>query len=278
MPKSSSAMRTPERFEAPQDRHRAGEVVDQNAFRDLELEPPGVQSGLDQSLVDEPHDVVVAKLHRRQIDGNLQLVRPGRGFAARGTQDPFTHRDDQPVLFREWNENSGCDQAAARMVPADQRFETHDLAVDPRQRLIIEPQFVVGDGGLQIVLQFASIAQLRRHVGLEEPDRIAPFGLGAVKRDVRVGEKRRRVGPVGRTGRDADAQSDAQLSSGDLDVAAQRGPAVAEPAAPTAAACASPTVITMNSSPPTRARKAPSATACRRRATSRSSASPTRWP
>src|SRR4029077_10451561 len=91
-----------------QDRHRAGKIVDQNAFRDLELESPGVQSSLDQSLVDKPHDVVVAKLHRRQIDGNLQPVRPGRGFAARGTQDPFTHRDDQPVLFRERNEDSGA--------------------------------------------------------------------------------------------------------------------------------------------------------------------------
>ena len=110
------------------------------------------------------------------------------------------------------------------MVPADQRFEAHDLAVDPRQRLVIEPQFVVGDGGLQIVLQFASIAQLRGHVGLEEADRIAPFGLGAVECDIGVGEKRRRVGAVNRTGRDADAQAHAQLSSGDLDVAAQRGP------------------------------------------------------
>ena len=118
----------------------------------------------------------------------------------------------------------GGDHAAARMVPADQRFETHDLAVDPRQRLIVEPQFLVGEGGLQIVLQFASIAQLRGHVGLEEADRVASFGLGAVECDVRIGEQARGVGAVSRTGRNADAQSDAQLSPGDLDVAAQRGP------------------------------------------------------
>jgi hypothetical protein len=96
------------------------------------------------------------------------------------------------------------------MVPADQRFETHDLAVDPRQRLKIEPQFVVGESRLQIVLQFAPIAQLRSHVGLEESDRIAPFGLGAVECHIRVGVKGRRVGPVNRTRRDADAQSNAQ--------------------------------------------------------------------
>src|SRR6266700_1800028 len=103
-----------------------------------------------------------------------------------------------------------------------QRLEPDDLAVDPGQRLKIEPQFVVGEGRLKIMLQFAAIAQLRRHVGLEERDRIAPFGLGAVERHIRVGEKDRRVGAVDRTGCDADAQSDAQLSSGDLDVAAQR--------------------------------------------------------
>jgi len=145
-------------------------------------------------------------------------------FTARGAQNPFTHRDDQPVLFHEWNEDSGCDHAAARMVPADQRFETHDLAVDPGQRLIIEPQLVVGERGLQVVLQLAAVAQLRGHVGLEESDRIAPFGLGAVECHIRVGEEGRGVGPVNRTGCDADAQSNAQLSSGDLDVAAQRGP------------------------------------------------------
>src|SRR4029077_19578661 len=110
------------------------------------------------------------------------------------------------------------------MVPADQRFETDDRAVDPRQRLEIETQIVVDDGGLQVMLQFVSIAQLRRHVGLEESDRVAPFGLGAVERHVRVGEKGGRVGPVNRTRGYADAQSNAQLSPGDLDVAAQRGP------------------------------------------------------
>ena len=76
---------------------------------------------------------------------------------------------------------------------------------------------------MQIVLQFAPIAQLRRHVGLEESDRMAPFGLGAVECHIRVGEKGCRVSPVDRTRCDADAQSNAQLSSGDLDVIAQRG-------------------------------------------------------
>src|ERR1700731_345300 len=74
------------------------------------------------------------------------------------------------------------------------------------------------------MLQFVSIAQLCGHVGLEESDGVAPFGFGAVEWHVGIGEKGRRVGAVNRTTGDADAQSDAQLSSGDLDVTAQRGP------------------------------------------------------
>ena len=141
----------------------------------------------------------------------------------------------------------------------------------------IKPQLVIGHGGLQIMLQFALVTETRCHARLEKADRVAPFGLGAVECDVGIGQKRRRVVPVGRRTRNADAHADTHLSSRDLDVADKgrpqllreltggRGLRLAEQHRDELVA-------------PTRARKASPATRFSRRVTSHSSASPTGWP
>src|SRR4026208_2111100 len=63
-------------LELAQDRYRAGEVVDQNAFGDLELEPVGFQSRLEQDRVDELCQVAVMELDRRDIHCNPEWIRP----------------------------------------------------------------------------------------------------------------------------------------------------------------------------------------------------------
>ena len=72
----------------------------------------------------------MAKLHRREIDGDLERLRPRRRLAAGLAQDPFADRDDEAALLGERNEVAGRDQAALRMLPAHQRLEADDLAVD----------------------------------------------------------------------------------------------------------------------------------------------------
>ena len=107
----------------------------------------------------------------------------------------------------------GAISAALRMLPAHQRLEADDLAVDARLRLIVQGQFAVLDRRSQFLLQHAPLAQPLIHVGLEEAEHAAPFRLGAIERGVGVADQRGGVGAIDREYGDADAQADAAPNS-----------------------------------------------------------------
>ncbi len=150
-------------------------------------------------------------------------LRPGRRLAAGLAQDPFAHRDDQAALLGERNEGAGRDHAALRMLPAHQRLEADDLAVDARLRLVMQRQFAALDRRAQLLLQRAPLAQPLVHVGFEEAERAAPLRLGAIERGVGIGDQRVGVGAVGREDRDADAEADAHRMPVDDEFFANRG-------------------------------------------------------
>ena len=76
------------------------------------------------------HQIAVQELHRRQVHSDLQRLRPGRGFPARGAQDPLAHLDDQAAFLGERNEHARRDDTAGRMIPAHQRLEAdHSLPI-----------------------------------------------------------------------------------------------------------------------------------------------------
>ena len=147
--------------------------------------------------------------------------------------------------------------AALRMMPADQRLEADDLAVDARLRLVDQCQFVAFDRASQLLLHRALLAQPLVHAGFEEAERAAAFGLGAVERSVGVADQRRRVAAVGGKYGDADAEPEADRMAVDdryprLTAASRRSASAS--AAP---GCSPSVAITTNSSPPSRATKAP---------------------
>ena len=109
------------------------------------------------------------------------------------------------------------------MLPARQRLEADDLAVDAGLRLIIDHQLALLDGGAKIVQERAALAQALIHVGLEEADRPASFGLGPVERGIGVGEERRPVHAVDRIERDPHAEPDAQAMPLDLELVGDGG-------------------------------------------------------
>ena len=76
--------------------------------------------------------------------------------------------------------------------------------------------------GSQILLQRAPFAQPLVHVGLEEAERAAALGLGAIKRGVGIADQRRGVGAVDREDRDADAEAGAHRVAVDGDVVVDR--------------------------------------------------------
>src|ERR1043166_4506232 len=78
-----------EQLELAQDRYGTGEVVDQNTFGDLELEPVGFKAGLEQDRVHELGQIAVMELHRRNIHRNPERIWPRGRFLAGLAQNPL---------------------------------------------------------------------------------------------------------------------------------------------------------------------------------------------
>src|SRR5438105_1177685 len=97
------------------------------------------------------------------------------------------------------------------MLPTEQGLEADDVAVDPRQRLIVKTQLVPRDGGCELVLDGAPLAQAVVHFDLEESRLAAAGGLGAVERGVGIVEQRGGIDAVGGKDGNADADADAQM-------------------------------------------------------------------
>ena len=155
---------------------------------------------------------------------------------------------------------AGGDHAEARMMPAHQRLEAGDLAVDMRLRLVVQLELVAHDGRAQILLQRALFAQLLVHRHFEEADRSARFRLGAEQCGVGIGDQRHRVGAVLRKHATPMVRpTRIGLPSISMSVIERRNSLAASASA--VAGCGPVGVMTVNSSPPTRARKAPSQTA-----------------
>ena len=187
-------------------------------------------------------EVAVHELRRRQVDRDLQRLRPRRRLAAGLAQNPFAHFDDQAAFFRQRNEIAGRDKAAGRMHPARQRLEAGDVVADNvlaggGLRLVVQRQFAVADRRGQILMQRAAIADLLVHLGLEQADRAARFRLGAEQRGVGIGEQRRGVVAVARKHRDAggDADVDRSCRRSRNPLPASRRPARPAPGRPPAA-------------------------------------------
>ena len=71
-----------EQLELAQDRYGAGEVVDQNAFGDLELEPVRPKARLEQDRVDELCQIAVMELEPVEARDDQRDFRAGRNSAA----------------------------------------------------------------------------------------------------------------------------------------------------------------------------------------------------
>ena len=106
---------------------------------------------------------------------------------------------DQIRLLGDGDELRRPDVAVRRVVPARERLEADDLAGRDRGlRLIVDFQLVVLDRLAQLLRQDAALAHRFVHVGGEEADARAALLLGAVEREVGVGEQLARVFAVAR--------------------------------------------------------------------------------
>jgi len=110
------------------------------------------------------------------------------------------------------------DEAAGRMIPANQGFKTRHLAAAQiDDRLVIHLELAGEQRLAQIELERVMRLHLRIHFGLEEMMRAAPFALGAIERHVGVAQQLVGLFAVGRRDRDADADADHHLLAGNIE-------------------------------------------------------------
>src|SRR3954466_11151701 len=102
------------------------------------------------------------------------------------------------------------------MSPTQQHFKTDDGAVGLGLRLVIQLQLAIFDRHHEVALQQALVADLLVHRGLEESDRATLLGLGAIKREIRMGDQALDVTAILRKYRDADTAANADVLAVDL--------------------------------------------------------------
>ena len=144
-------------------------LFQQQGFGDFELEPLWRQAGLFQRIHHHRQQIAAAKLQRRQIDRDADIIGPVRRVHAGAAQHQPAERIDQAGLFGDGDEFGRRDHAALGMRPAHQRLEAGDAPgrkVD--QWLIIRPQHVVLDRVAQIGLDFAAALGAGVHSGFEK--------------------------------------------------------------------------------------------------------------
>ena len=107
---------------------------------------------------------VIAELHHRHVDGDIQLRQAGDGVA-RLAQHPLADGNDKAALFREGNERIGGEQPQLGVVPADERLDPEQLQ-GPRvaARLEQQDELVGNDSSPQVALQRPPTAHLVVHV------------------------------------------------------------------------------------------------------------------
>ena len=151
----------------------------------------------------------VAELHDGDVDGDADRFRELGRLRAGLAEDPLAERDDQPGLLGERDEVRRRHGTADGVVPAEQRLEPGHLSFrEVHEGLVAELELAFGERVAEVGLESPARLSFRVHPGCEEAESAAPFGFGAVQRQIGAFQKRIHVQPVGWRQRDADAHAD----------------------------------------------------------------------
>ena len=118
-------------------------VLQQQRFGDLQFQPFRRQPRLHQRAQNDVEQCAGPELPGREIDRDLDVLRPGNRVGARLLQDPLSQRLHQSGLLREPMKLSGYNRPCGRMAPSDQRFHSAQARrPGVEQRLIMQLEFV----------------------------------------------------------------------------------------------------------------------------------------
>ena len=164
------------------------------------------------------HKIVAFELDRRDVDGDLRCLRPGRRGGAGLTQHPFADWNDQAGLLGQTDEAIGWHQSHRRMPPTQQRLTAGDPpATDIDLRLIEQFQLPARQRLAQLQFHRAARLNCRVHLGLEETEHAASVLLGPIQREIGALEHQVGIQPVLWCERDADAGANDNLLTVDFE-------------------------------------------------------------
>ena len=142
------------------------------------------------------------------VIGSGQRRRGAAGFV----DHPFADRRHQPAFLGDRDEHVGRDEAALRMVPADQRFEPDQLlGLGVDQRLEDEMELLRGDRAAEVGFEPDAVFLLRLQLGREIAGAAAAGVLRLVEREVGLEDQVVDRRAVDRPERAADRHADADL-------------------------------------------------------------------
>ena len=142
-------------------------VLDQDGFRNLQLEPAWSQTGVLQSRHYLEGEAPCLELRGRNVDGNLQGCRPTRRFLAGYSKHVISEDVDQSGLLGHRNEFGRRDETPLRMIPAGEGLTSDDLAVtEPDDRLEKDLDFTGAKRGAQVGFEDPAVARPLFHGGL----------------------------------------------------------------------------------------------------------------
>ena len=159
-------------------------------------------------------ELIGVELSCGDVDGDVDRIAgltPRGALTAGLAQDPPADLCDQSCLLQQRDEVVGLNDAAHRVLPADQGLHPGGLHVaQAERRLVGEEELVLLERFAQVHVQFHAVGNRVLHPGLEHGVAVLAVPLGAVHRDVRVAQQLLGRGWLSR--RDPDARRHAHTS------------------------------------------------------------------
>src|SRR5581483_3271789 len=125
------------------------DVFHQGALGHFNFEPMKGQASVVHDREELRGEAGVTELHRRDVEGQRQVPRPGRGIAAGDAQELVAELANEAAFLGQSDEFARADITQARARPAGERLEAGNAIGRERyQRLVVDTNDVARrDGG-----------------------------------------------------------------------------------------------------------------------------------
>ena len=163
----------------------AGQVAQSAGLQHLQLQVAVLHLGVGgQAGAQALHEIGLLQLARTQVDADRQVQAggaPGVHLLQGGLHHPLADVERQRVVLDDGQEAAGRQQAAVRVLPADQRFGPDDLArAHVHLGLVVQHELVVEQGVADVLDALVVAAHAAVLLGIEDVAAVLAGQLGLV--------------------------------------------------------------------------------------------------